>query len=70
MKLINFIIILYFLSFLNFLKAESRDVQLNKLFDELKINNVSISYKIEQKIWEIWSTHPNNQKLTKRLAEG
>ena len=70
MKLINFIIILYFLSFLNFLKAESRDVQLNKLFDELKINNVSLSFKIEQKIWEIWSTHPNNQKLTKKLAEG
>ena len=29
-----------------------------------------IASEIEQKIWEIWSTHPTDQKLTKMLAQG
>ena len=44
--------------------------QLNKLFNELKINNADLVYGTEQKIWEIWSTHPTDQFLTTRLAEG
>ena len=42
----------------NQLKAEDRKNQLNKLFNELKINNTDLVYGTEQKIWEIWSTHP------------
>ena len=70
MKIAKLTIFLFILFSLNFLKAQDRDVQLNKLFIELKINNANLTYETEQKIWEIWSTHPNNQKLTKRLAEG
>jgi len=69
-KIAKLTIFLFILFSLNFLKAQDRDVQLNKLFIELKINNANLTYETEQKIWEIWSTHPNNQKLTKRLAEG
>jgi tetratricopeptide (TPR) repeat protein len=70
MKLVKLTIFIFILFSLNFLKAQDRDVQLNKLFNELKINNTTLTYGVEQKIWEIWSTHPNNQKLTERLAEG
>ena len=66
-KFIIFIIILF--SFTS-LKAQDRDIQLNDLFNELKINNTALTYEVEQKIWEIWSTHPSNQILTERLAEG
>jgi len=70
MKLLNLAIFLFILLSITSLKAQDRDVQLNRLFNELKINNVVLTHKIEQKIWEIWSTHPNDQKLTERLAEG
>ena len=65
-----FLYITFSLLFLNHSIAENRDDRLKKLFDELKINNEESSYLIEQKIWEIWSTHPTNEKLTSRLAEG
>ena len=65
-----FLYITFSLFFLNHSIAENRDDRLKKLFDELKINNEESSYLIEQKIWEIWSTHPTNEKLTSRLAEG
>ena len=44
--------------------------QLNKLFSDLKVSNESSSFLIEQKIWKLWSTHPNDEKLTTLLAEG
>ena len=40
------------------------------VFNELKINNSTIANEVEQKIWKIWSTHPNDEKLTSLLAEG
>ena len=64
------LIILFLLSNFNVLIADERVDKLNKLFNDLKINNYSIASKVEQKIWEIWSTHPNNKKLTSLLAEG
>ena len=70
MKLINFIILLFLSLSINSLKAEDRDVQLNKLFNELKNKNLELTSQIEQKIWNIWSTHPKNKELTERLAEG
>ena len=56
------IIILFFST--TTLSANDRDVELDKLFLELKKNIPSKSSKIEQQIWLIWSTHPSNEKLT------
>ena len=50
--------------------ADDRNTELNRLFNELKIKDKSISFKIEQKIWKIWSTHPNNNELTSMLSVG
>ena len=48
-----------------------RDIKLNQLFDQLKkSNNVSKALEIEIKIWNIWSTHPTQEKLTYSLAKG
>ena len=70
MNLVKSVIFLFILFSTTSLKAQDRDVLLDKLFKELKINNTALTNGIEQKIWEIWSTHPKNQKLTERLAEG
>ena len=82
--MVNFYLVKFFLNmkFLNYfffviillnttqIKADDRDIQLNNLFKELKTNNSDITYSIEQKIWNIWSTHPTDNKLTLRLEEG
>ena len=47
-----------------------RNIQLDKLFKELKNINSNLVSQTEQKIWKIWSTHPTNSKLTVRLEEG
>jgi tetratricopeptide (TPR) repeat protein len=70
MNLVKSVIFLFILFSTTSLKAQDRDVLLDKLFKELKIDNVALTNRIEQKIWEIWNTHPKNQKLTERLAEG
>tara|TARA_B110000305_G_scaffold169811_1_gene187666 strand:+ start:236 stop:787 length:552 start_codon:yes stop_codon:yes gene_type:complete len=70
MNLVKSVIFLFILFSTTSLKAQDRDVLLDKLFKELKINNTALTNGIEQKIWEIWSTHPKNQKLTERLAQG
>ena len=70
MRLLKYLLFLLILLSFNQLKAEDRKNQLNKLFNELKINNADLVYGTEQKIWEIWSTHPTDQFLTTRLAEG
>ena len=70
MNLVKSVIFLFILFSTTSLKAQDRDVLLDKLFKELKINNTALTNGIEQKIWEIWSTHPKNQKLTEKLAEG
>ena len=70
MRLLNYFFFIFILLITNQLKADDRDKELNKLFKELKTNNKDITYNIEQKIWSIWSTHPTDNKLTLRLAEG
>ena len=70
MRLLKYLLFLLILFSFNQLKSEDRKNQLNKLFNELKINNTDLVYGTEQKIWEIWSTHPTDQFLTTRLAEG
>ena len=51
--------------------SNERDVKLDHLFEQLKkINNAPIALEIEMKIWNIWSTHPIQKKLTQSLAKG
>ena len=51
--------------------SKDRNTKLNQLFEQLKkSNNASIALEIEMKIWNIWSTHPTQEKLTQSLAKG
>ena len=68
MKKILSIIILFFLT--TNLSANDRDVELDKLFLELKKNIPSLSPGIAQQIWTLWGTHPTDQKLTSILDKG
>ncbi len=61
--------LLSLLSF-NSLFADERSIKLDELFNDLKNDDQYISNKIEQKIWKIWSTHPNNSELTTMLNVG
>ena len=70
MKLIKHLFTMFILFNFNATTADERSDQLNRLFDELKIDNTVLTHETEQKIWGIWSTHPTDQKLTDRLAEG
>ena len=65
-----FIILIIYFSFISSSFSENREIELNRLFNELKINNNSSSYIIEQKIWKLWSQHPTNQNLTIKLEKG
>tara|TARA_B100000900_G_C20525546_1_gene694008 strand:+ start:97 stop:651 length:555 start_codon:yes stop_codon:yes gene_type:complete len=66
------ILILFYFFIINSSSVHANTIneQLNKLFDDLKISTESSSFLIEQKIWKLWSTHPNDEKLTILLAEG
>jgi tetratricopeptide (TPR) repeat protein len=70
MRLFKYLLILFVLINFNLVKSEDRDNQLNRLFIELKINNLALVYGTEQKIWEIWSTHPTDENLTQELLKG
>ena len=69
MKKIFIIIFIIILSTTK-LYSDERDVQLNRLFNELKIDNAALVYGTEQKIWEIWTTHPTDPNLTQKLLKG
>ena len=69
MKKILFIILFVNLNLGNLI-ADDKDIKLNKLFNDLKVNNASLSYQAEQKIWKLWSTHSSDEKLTVMLTEG
>ena len=68
MRKILSIIILFVLT--TNLSANDRNVELDKLFLELKKNIPSLSSRIAKQIWTLWSTHPSDQKLTSILDEG
>ena len=72
MKKLFLYLFLVLLFFGNVLAESTKKYEkLNKLFDQLKqSNDVSISIKIEMKIWNIWSKHPTQEKLTESLAIG
>ena len=59
------------LLFFSSANSEERELELNKLFNQLKNNsNVSMAFEVEMKIWNIWSTHPSQENLTQLLANG
>ena len=63
--------VIFFYLFLQFNSiANERDIRLNQLFNELKVNKSKVAFIIEQEIWALWSTHPTDEKLTARLEEG
>ena len=62
--------LIYILFIINQSFADDRKDELNKLFKELKIKNSVVTFEIEQKIWKIWSTHPEKNDLTFLLAKG
>ena len=68
MKKFFLIFVLLFLT--TNLSANDRDTQLDKLFLELKKDIPSLSSKIAQQIWTLWSTHPTDKKLTLILDKG
>ena len=70
MKKLTFLLILLVIFKTVNLAAKDKNDKLDKLFNDLKVKNVSISYQVEQKIWKIWSTHTSDEKLTVMLAEG
>ena len=52
-------------------ESEDRNLKLDQLFDQLKnSNSISKALEIEIKIWNIWSTHPTQEKLTQSLEKG
>ena len=65
-------IFLFFFIILNFsqLTANERNIELNNLFEKLKDDNPVLTFKVEQEIWKIWSTHPKDKNLTQMLSEG
>ena len=68
MKKILSIFILFLIT--TAISANERNLELDKLFLELKKNTPSLSSGIAQQIWTLWSTHPTDQKLTSILDEG
>mgnify|MGYP001497220984 FL=1 len=65
-------IFLFSFIILNFsqLTANERNIELNNLFEKLKDDNPVLTFKVEQEIWKIWSTHPKDKNLTQMLSEG
>jgi tetratricopeptide (TPR) repeat protein len=70
MKYLNYILIILFVLNNTNLEANDKNKKLDRLFNDLKFKNATLSYEIEQKIWELWSTHPSDKNLTAMLAEG
>ena len=67
----QFIIIIIFSVFIIFsVKANDQQKQLERLFNDLKVDNFSLANVVEQKIWKVWSTHPNSKDLTMMLTLG
>ena len=70
MKKLLGILVLGLLFFSN-ANSEERELELNKLFNQLKNNSdASMAFEVEMKIWNIWSTHPSQKNLTQLLAKG
>ena len=69
MKKISYIFIFFLFS--SSLFAEDNKKEIDELFVQLKSAlNFENSKKIEGKIWDLWTTHPSKNNLTKLLADG
>ena len=69
------VVLILSLIFFSNTNSEERNLELNKLFNQLKNNsNVSMAFEVEKKILDIWSIHPSNNRkgyrLTELLAQG
>jgi tetratricopeptide (TPR) repeat protein len=50
---------------------QSHEKKLDNLFKKLKsINDITSARKIENKIWDLWTTHPSEESLTELLDKG
>ena len=64
-----FEIILLFFFLQTFVQADQKN--LDQLFQKLKNeNNQSIARSIEDKIWELWTTHNSDNSLTQMMSYG
>ena len=69
MKKISFIFFIFI--FTSSLFANDNKEEIDKLFIQLKSAlNFENSKEIEDKIWDLWTTHPSKDNLTKLLADG
>ena len=69
MKKILFILFIF--TFALPLFADEKKEEIDRLFIQLKSAiNFENSKKIEDKIWDLWTTHPSKENLTKLLADG
>ncbi len=70
MKKIFFISIIFLFSSGTFAQNDTI-TKLDNLFEKLKkTNNPTSAKKIEEKIWDLWITHPSEKNLTNLLAKG
>tara|TARA_B100000686_G_C16771864_1_gene965698 strand:- start:1751 stop:2302 length:552 start_codon:yes stop_codon:yes gene_type:complete len=69
-KKISFIF-LFFIFSSSLFADDNHQREIDKLFIQLKsANDFENSKKIEDKIWDLWITHPSKNSLTKLLADG
>jgi tetratricopeptide (TPR) repeat protein len=67
----NKFLIFFFLIISSLEANELKSQELDLLFEKLsKIEDPYLANLVEQKIWEIWSIHPKDEKLTDKLKLG
>ena len=70
MRQILYIFIFFVYSFLVY-ADDNQQKLIDNLFNQLKTTtNYEDSKKIESKIWDLWSTHPSENRLTVLLTDG
>ena len=70
MKQIFYILIFFTYSYFSHAN-DNHQKQIDNLFYQLKTaTNYEDSKEIESQIWELWTTHPNEDSLTTLLADG
>ena len=66
-----FIIFIFYIFAQSASAADKQISELNNLFAQLKaLSNVEEAKKVEDKIWQLWTTHPSENTLTELLAKG
>ena len=66
-----FIIFIFYIFAQSASAADKQISELNNLFAQLKaLSNLEEAKKVEDKIWQLWTTHPSEDTLTELLAKG